>query len=295
MIQVATDRDVLANLKDAFLTTNSSGDTAQFVYSPAELLPNDTMTFFRYEGSLTTPPCTEGVTWIVLAEPTYVLEDAIVFLRQHLTTEGAYLKHNWRKTQTLNNRTIYLNKNGVKSLETNILYASCTILLITFEKAVALQRHRYVCRFDFPALDREITNLHLQDETIYRRVTEKEFLVQCKRFNHVWMTMGKSAGLDERFVSRLKLDKPTCPVFYSLIKTHKLKPDEVNSTSAATFKIRPIISCVGGPTDRISWFLNKIVVRKLFRATERASNGSTISTSTGDLLHEQNRRTSTFA
>ncbi|ETN76736.1 hypothetical protein NECAME_11481, partial [Necator americanus] len=69
------------NLKDAFLTTNSSGDTAQFVYSPAELLPNDTMTFFRYEGSLTTPPCTEGVTWIVLAEPTYALEDAVHFTR----------------------------------------------------------------------------------------------------------------------------------------------------------------------------------------------------------------------
>ncbi|ETN82538.1 hypothetical protein NECAME_17685 [Necator americanus] len=143
MIQVATDRDVFANLKDAFLTTNSSGDTVQFVYSPAELLPNDTMTFFRYEGSLTTPPCTEGVIWIVLAEPTYVLEDEditlfvliqIAFLRQHLTTEGAYLKHNWRETQPLNNRTIYLNRNGVKSLETNILYASCTILLIVFEK-----------------------------------------------------------------------------------------------------------------------------------------------------------------
>ncbi|KAK6727729.1 hypothetical protein RB195_005420 [Necator americanus] len=107
------------------------------------------------------------------------------------------------------------------------------------------------------ALDREITNLHLQDETIYRHVTEKEFLVQCKRFNHVWMSMGKSAGLDEGFVSRLKLDKPTCPVFYSLFETHKLKPDEMISTSAAAFKIRPIISCVGGPTDRISWFLIK--------------------------------------
>ncbi|KAK6736669.1 hypothetical protein RB195_019395 [Necator americanus] len=122
------------------------------------------------------------------------------------------------------------------------------------------------------ALDREITNLHLQDETIYRRVTEKEFLVQCKRLNHVWMTMGKSAGLDERFVSRLKLDKPTCPVFYSLIKTHKLKPDEVNSTSAATFKIRPIISCVGGPTDRISWFLNKIVSQILPKIPSHLSN-----------------------
>ncbi|KAK6765176.1 hypothetical protein RB195_025209 [Necator americanus] len=109
------------------------------------------------------------------------------------------------------------------------------------------------------ALDREITNLHLQDETIYRRVTEKEFFVQCKCLNHVWMS-GKSAGLDKRFVSRLKLDKPSCPVFYSLIKTSKLNPDEMNSTSAATFKIRPEISCVGGPTDRISWFLNKISI-----------------------------------
>ncbi|KAK6731152.1 hypothetical protein RB195_007551 [Necator americanus] len=89
------------------------------------------------------------------------------------------------------------------------------------------------------ALDRKITNLHLEDETIYRRVTEKQFLMQCKRLNHVWMSVGKSAGLDERFVSRFKLDKPTCPVFYSLIKTHKLNLDEMNSTSAA---IRPIIS-----------------------------------------------------
>ncbi|KAK6735982.1 hypothetical protein RB195_018944 [Necator americanus] len=122
------------------------------------------------------------------------------------------------------------------------------------------------------ALDREITNLHLQDETIYRRVTDKEFLVQCKRLNHVWMSMGKSAGLDERFVSHLKLDKPTCPVFYSLIKTHKLKPDEINSTSVATFKIRPIISCVGGPTDRISWFLNKIVGQILPKIPSHLSN-----------------------
>ncbi|KAK6728213.1 hypothetical protein RB195_005702 [Necator americanus] len=111
------------------------------------------------------------------------------------------------------------------------------------------------------ALDREITNLHLQDETIYCRVTEKEFHMQCKRLNHVWMSMEKSVGLDERFVSRLKLDKPACPVFYSLIRTHKLKLDEINLTSAATFKIRPIISCVGGPTDRISRFLNKIETR----------------------------------
>ncbi|EYC44083.1 hypothetical protein Y032_0472g2059 [Ancylostoma ceylanicum] len=108
-------------------------------------------------------------------------------------------------------------------------------------------------------LDREITELHLQDSTLYCRVTEKDFHNQCKHLNDVWTTIGKSCCLDERFLSRLKIDTPTCPVFYSLIKTHKLAPHDLRSMSADTYKIRPIISCVGGPADRISWFLNKIV------------------------------------
>ncbi|EYC26999.1 hypothetical protein Y032_0009g466 [Ancylostoma ceylanicum] len=121
-------------------------------------------------------------------------------------------------------------------------------------------------------LDRAITELHLSDTTIYQRATERDFLAQCRRLNDTWSSVGKSAGLDERFVSRLKLDNPSCPVFYNLVKTHKISRQEMRSMSAEVYKIRPIISCVGGPTDRISWFLNKIVSQLLPKIPSHLSN-----------------------
>ncbi|EYB88370.1 hypothetical protein Y032_0248g83 [Ancylostoma ceylanicum] len=56
---------------------------------------------------------------------------------------------------------------------------------------------------------------------------------------------------------------PVCPVLYLLIKTHKLSASDLASTDPSVYKVRPIISCVGGPTDRISWFLNLILVQLL--------------------------------
>ncbi|XGW34592.1 hypothetical protein V3C99_018497 [Haemonchus contortus] len=109
------------------------------------------------------------------------------------------------------------------------------------------------------SLDQEITKLHLNDTSVYCGSTEKEFLTQCHRLNTLWVSIGKIAKLDNRLIKRLKLDTPSCPVFYSLIKTHKLSNGGESSVNASDYKIRPIISCVGGPTDRISWFLNKIV------------------------------------
>ena len=37
----------------------------------ADLLPGN-ITYFNYSGSLTTPPCSEGVNWMVLATPVNV-------------------------------------------------------------------------------------------------------------------------------------------------------------------------------------------------------------------------------
>ncbi|KHJ93489.1 carbonate dehydratase, eukaryotic-type [Oesophagostomum dentatum] len=114
MLQVDNKEDALQSLEDAIAATNSSDKKVELhEYSPSVMLPNDTTTFFRYEGeycSLTTPPCTEGVIWIILAEPRSVMEEELNFLRQHITTEGKRLEHNFREVQPLNGRTVYLNR-----------------------------------------------------------------------------------------------------------------------------------------------------------------------------------------
>jgi carbonic anhydrase len=49
----------------------------------ADLLPNDRR-YFTYMGSLTTPPCSEGVKWIVMRQPVTLTKDQIdIFARMY--------------------------------------------------------------------------------------------------------------------------------------------------------------------------------------------------------------------
>jgi carbonic anhydrase len=44
---------------------------------PSDLLPRDTRRYFMYMGSVSAPPCTEGVTWFVFKNPIYLSEEQI--------------------------------------------------------------------------------------------------------------------------------------------------------------------------------------------------------------------------
>ncbi|RME46322.1 MAG: carbonic anhydrase family protein [Caldilineae bacterium] len=63
----------------------------------ADLLPAD-QSYYRYNGSFTTPPCTEGVKWFVLTAPVE-LSDAQVSAFEQIYSG------NYRPVQPLNNRT----------------------------------------------------------------------------------------------------------------------------------------------------------------------------------------------
>ena len=66
------------------------------------LLPKDRTTY-RYEGSLTTPPCSEGVKWFVLANP-------VSLSKQQIEAFRAVIRDNNRPTQPLNGRKVVSDK-----------------------------------------------------------------------------------------------------------------------------------------------------------------------------------------
>ena len=60
--------------------------------------------FYHYDGSLTTPPCSEGVKWYVRKTPTQLSKDQIAEFT-------AVYNHNNRPVRALNARTVYLDEN----------------------------------------------------------------------------------------------------------------------------------------------------------------------------------------
>ena len=62
------------------------------------LLPSN-LSYFRYAGSVTAPPCTEGVDWIVIKQPLHVSSDQLARYRQHF-------QDNARAVQPLHQRLV---------------------------------------------------------------------------------------------------------------------------------------------------------------------------------------------
>ncbi|XP_044068192.1 receptor-type tyrosine-protein phosphatase gamma-like isoform X2 [Siniperca chuatsi] len=84
-----------------------------------DLLPSSLGSYYRYTGSLTTPPCSKVVEWIIFSRPIYVSYKQLEAFYSIFTTEQQdhvksveYLRSNFRPIQSLDNRQVF--KSAVK-------------------------------------------------------------------------------------------------------------------------------------------------------------------------------------
>ena len=72
-------------------------------------LPRVVKNYYTYAGSLTTPPCSEGVRWFVLSEPMEVSHEAVERLHEIVSQFPNYdgFPDNNRPVQALNGRQVY--------------------------------------------------------------------------------------------------------------------------------------------------------------------------------------------
>ena len=86
-------------------------ESPKFSPNVRSFLPNH-LAFFNYKGSLTTPPCTEGVRWYMLRQTAPVCQAQVDELRSTLKADdghGGHVDFNNRATQPLNGRSVHVS------------------------------------------------------------------------------------------------------------------------------------------------------------------------------------------
>ena len=63
----------------------------------------DEKQYYSYGGSLTTPPCSENVNWIVFNDPIIISVEEVLKLKDNMPI------NNYRNEQAINNRVVHFN------------------------------------------------------------------------------------------------------------------------------------------------------------------------------------------
>ena len=79
---------------------DGESEVSDLIINALQLLPENKNQYYRYQGSLTTPPCSEIVTWLILKQPVEVSKLQIARFLEVIGT-------NARPVQNLNHRSIF--------------------------------------------------------------------------------------------------------------------------------------------------------------------------------------------
>ena len=103
-----------------------------------DLLPENMLEYYRYKGSLTTPPCNEVVIWTIFKQPIEISQSQLDDIRRaSYLVEGEtgprYISDNYRSTQPLNGRKVeYITTEVLFHSDGNMLKSNTFFLQIFF-------------------------------------------------------------------------------------------------------------------------------------------------------------------
>ncbi|XP_050740237.1 carbonic anhydrase 2-like [Eriocheir sinensis] len=104
------DNPLLDPIVNALTKITKPGESASITPFPLScILPKNTDRFFRYDGSLTTPECNEVVVWTVFLETVPISTAQLEEFRKLMGAHGEPLADNFRPTQELNGRQVYVH------------------------------------------------------------------------------------------------------------------------------------------------------------------------------------------
>lgn len=116
--------DIFNQIKDS----DQNIPIAGFVVS--NFMPRDTAGYYRYEGSLTTPGCTEGLVWTVFTNKLPISERQVRLFESLQVDSSTRMVANYRSLQARNDRKIQLKRSPLYGGATSLKHFSIFVFMM---------------------------------------------------------------------------------------------------------------------------------------------------------------------
>ncbi|KAK5600410.1 hypothetical protein CRENBAI_021707 [Crenichthys baileyi] len=121
--------DSIINMLQSVGATN--GNASLPPVSLAQLIPpeQNLTSYYRYQGSLTTPGCTEAVVWTVFENPIPLSREQLRAFSKVQFRDGKPMVNNFRPIQPLNGRQVFRSGSAVLLVSSTLLAAALAMAL----------------------------------------------------------------------------------------------------------------------------------------------------------------------